>query len=29
MATKTVQTDLKEVLAKIESHLERIEITQS
>ena len=29
MATKTVETDLKEVLAKIDSRLERIEIAQS
>jgi len=29
MATTTIETDLKEVLAKIDSRLERIEITQS
>ena len=29
MATTTIETDLKEVLAKIGSRLERIEITQS
>lgn len=29
MATTTIETDLKEVLAKTDSRLERIEITQS
>jgi DNA repair ATPase RecN len=29
MATTTIETDLKEVLAKIDNRLERIEITQS
>ena len=29
MATTTIETDLKEVLAKIDSRLERIETTQS
>jgi prefoldin subunit 5 len=29
MATTTIETDLKEVLAKMDSRLERIEITQS
>lgn len=29
MATTTIETDLKEVLTKIDSRLERIKITQS
>ena len=29
MATTTIETDLKEILAKIDSRLERIETTQS
>lgn len=29
MATTTIETDLKEVLAKIDNRLERIETTQS
>ena len=29
MATTTIETDLKEIIAKIDNRLERIEITQS